>query len=104
MKLPERIIVGPYTYTMERVARLCNADHRRLLGEQDAGAFVIRLDEGLAPQRERVVILHELLHAIEDERTMDFSEEQVNQLAHALANLLLDNPDLTRLFLAEATQ
>jgi hypothetical protein len=104
MTLPNAIKVGAYSYTVEHVTRLCSADHQRLNGEHDPRVFVIRIDGGIPAQRERVVLLHELIHAIEDERTMNLTEEQVNQLAHALANLLLDNPDLTRLFLAEATQ
>lgn len=97
--LPAKIVCGAYTYKVRHVTRLTNGDHVRLKGQAAHGDGEIRLDRGMTFQHQRETLLHEVLHAVEEERSLDLTENAVNQLSHGLAATLIANPRLTRLFL-----
>lgn len=98
--IPEEIVVGIYRYRTEWAERLTSPDHVRLNGRCNTSDLVIKIDSSMEDQRILVTAVHELLHAIEDERGLDLEERDVNQLAFGITALLLDNPALTRLFLS----
>lgn len=95
----ETVRVGQYTYRVKEVERLTSDDHVRLRGDHNQNALEIRIDKDMDAQIERVTLLHELVHAIADERNLDLTEACVNQMSVGLAALLIDNPELTSLFL-----
>lgn len=54
-------------------------------------AQTIQIWDELTPSRRFVTLLHETIHAIEDDRQLDLPEETVDALARGLAAVLIDN-------------
>lgn len=44
------------------------------------------------PDKRRIILLHEVIHAIDNAHGLDLREEQVARLAECLAQYLRDNP------------
>lgn len=101
MKLPDAIKCGAFVYRVRHKKRLCSSDHDRLKGQARHNDLEIRLDKGMRFPHQRETLLHEVLHAVDVDRGLELSEDAVHQLSVGLAAVLLDNPDLTRLFLVE---
>lgn len=57
------------------------------LGQCDASSAEIFVQEGLAPGVEKRILLHELVHAIDDALGLGLSEEQVAALGAGLASI-----------------
>ena len=54
----------------------------------------VRIAHGLKHQIERHVVMHELIHIIEDSFGIGLKETQVQALATPLARMIADNPHL----------
>lgn len=54
----------------------------------------VRIAIGLKPPIERHVVMHELIHIIEDTFGIGLKENQVQALATPLARMIADNPHL----------
>lgn len=92
--LPDRVIVGPYVYTILHVAPADESDAGETLSDQ----LIIRITPDLPQPRARATLFHELLHACMDlignPLTSEQEEDLVNRLAPALVDLLDRNPAL----------
>lgn len=89
MTLPARVKVGPLTYTIKAVADLPD------LGLCDDEKATILIRAGLPREVERVVLWHELFHAMMYALGYrKHSERMVDGLAYQLALLLADNKEL----------
>lgn len=89
MPLPDSLRVGPYLFRREYAhpAEVTGDDGRQVNGTCDCSRQLIVIAAGLQPDRERVVKLHEVLHAIWFERGLGdrASEERaVDALATGL--------------------
>lgn len=102
MKLPDAIKCGAFVYRVRCKKRLVSDEQERLYGQARHGELAILLDRGMHPANQRETLLHEVIHAVANERHLDLPEECVNQLSHGLAAILIDNPDFTAIFLADA--
>lgn len=76
-----------------------------LLGHYTSDQSLIVLNDSMAPERARVTIVHEALHALLDATGLDnllsdHEEDLVSRLAPTLLSFLRENPDL--LFYLEA--
>ena len=62
------------------------------LGECSVDTLTISVRDGLSPEKERLVLTHELVHAIEDVLGLKLREKQVEGLETGLYALIRDNP------------
>jgi len=108
MGFPERIELLGEVYTV-RLVEQPRSDEDPTGVNGDLWGYIhfkraeILVQDGATPQRQRVILLHELLHGIEIEEVMSISlsEKQVTRLARAIDGLFAQNPDLVRLYLPD---
>lgn len=98
---PSPIRIGGLDYEVKLWERRA-ADNSNAYGICDRETCVILIAEGLVPQREAEVLLHEVLHAAYDCAGLnairaDLSEERtVGTLTHQLIAIWRDNPKLVQ--------
>ena len=97
-KLPKEIKVGPYIYQILLKDNIRDDGDRKCFGICVHHEHVIMIDVLCPEDRARVVVIHELLHALMELVGLDkeaYKEEEiVVALAPALTMLLMDNPTL----------
>ena len=64
------------------------------LGECSVDKLTVSVRDGLPPEKEKLVVVHELIHAIEDVLGLKLKESQVEGLETGLYALIRDNPSL----------
>lgn len=72
-----------------------------LLGHSKQTDTELHVRDGMPADRERAILWHEILHAVESDAGISLTEEQVRAMAAGLFAVLRDNPDLTRYLLEE---
>lgn len=87
------IKVGPVTYDVVYSTDAPHLDGVVADGVIDADRAVITIDASLSRERRAVTIWHELIHAIEVDRSMVFTEREVDAIARGVVSILIDNPD-----------
>jgi hypothetical protein len=88
MNWPKSIRIGPYTYSVSFKKRVTTKDH---YGEILFKPQTITIKEGLSDERTLTVLVHEILHGIDEVIGVELSENQVTYLANALVALWHDN-------------
>src|SRR5262249_9512432 len=99
MKPPRKIKVGPLDITVVMAAKGLKVHGDDVWGAYTPREFKIEVEKGQTPSRERVTLIHELLHAIYTETGLkvgDDEEKIVSLFASSLCMVLRDNPDLVR--------
>ena len=107
MKIPANIKVGSITYDIHLVDKIVptDADGKELQlevpegyiaeihGQQNTKNSTISIVRGCGKQYERVVALHEVVHAVLENAGFEFHDEGVvNALAYGLYNVIQENP------------
>lgn len=89
--------------TRPQVIRVLGANYqvvskklRGAYGMHYFGKCLIQIAPDLAHDREREVLVHELVHAVDEAMQSKLSEEQVEKLGVGLYALLSDNPELVK--------
>lgn len=98
---PKTVKVGPVNYTVRSYENLAGDDGKALWGHCNHTSLEVALNNGVAKDFERVVLMHELLHGIYHLSGLPDSEQEeqvVNSLAPLLVLLLRDNPKLVEYF------
>ena len=98
--LPKKIKIGHLSYQVKYVKDLRNDEGSRLYGQHRPSDQIICLDADLSLEREKEVVLHELLHAIwcHYQLPKDNEERYVECIGNGLATIFADNPKLRRFF------
>ena len=91
MSTVEQVKVGALTYVVKFGA--CS-DTEDWNGVCRYNALQIRINDSMSDRRQGSTLVHEVLHAICDERAVKLTEEQVETLANGMTQVLRDNPDL----------
>lgn len=89
MRLPETLVVGAHTYRVVQDARLYQETTHS--GECDTFHHEIRIASPMPETETLKVFIHEIIHAIEDERDVTLTEDQVVGLAGGLAAVVIHN-------------
>lgn len=110
MNCPNHIVIGPIIYNMrfeslEAVKEVVNDaigfDEER--GNLESVKFegcisyqdsIISIRKNMDKRYTKVVVLHELMHAISTQYNADLTEKQCDTLAYSLLQLIDDNPFL----------
>lgn len=98
LRFPENVRVGALDYKVKRWTPQA-AENTRALGLCDRDTCTILIKEGMAPQKEAEVLIHEVFHAAWDGAGLNLdeypSEERtVNGLGYTWLQVLRDNPEL----------
>lgn len=104
MKLPEKVLIDDVEYKIKEVShrelQLSNEDLKgEFWGDTRYKPASIRICEGMAEDEAKITLVHEIIHAILQERGFDQQnndEAMVDGLAHALRMLAKQNPELIR--------
>lgn len=73
-----------------------------VLGEHDQMKGEVRVTGGLPHDEERETLLHELIHAIDEQIGIGLTEKRVRQLSVCIYALVRDNPGLAKYLSAKA--
>jgi len=73
-----------------------------LLGQSKHTDAELQVRSDMPHDRERLILWHEIFHAVENEAGFEFTEGQVRTMAAGLFAVLRDNPALTAWLLEEA--
>jgi hypothetical protein len=100
MRLPTKLVIGPFEYTI-KLKNHIEVDGNGCYGSHDARKQVIRLRRKNTDDRMRETLMHEVLHALSCRDGLGLDEETVQTLGTGLAEVLVNNPVMTRMY-AEA--
>lgn len=96
--LPKSIKVGPYNYKVGEVVGLISEENDEVLGYCRPYEQIINIEKNSTSERKKVVIIHELLHAMFEVINTDLAGDKEEQLITVLSpvfySLLRDNPKL----------
>ena len=94
MSLPTEVFVAPHRIRFFYVEELKDEEGDVIFGQYDPFALHIQILKKMGPTRTAEVILHEVLHAIQDASPFVGGEEEdaVQSLAPAIIRLMQDNP------------
>ena len=73
-----------------------------LLGQAKQRDTELQVRADMPADRERAIVWHEILHAVESDAGIELPEEHVRAMAAGLFAVLRDNPALTAWLLEEA--
>ena len=93
MKRPERVKVLGRRFV---IAYTKDTLEDGSMGECDVAGHKVTIREGLEPDIERTIIIHEFFHVISDLMGLNLSEKQVEGLETGWYALVRDNPGLAR--------
>lgn len=104
MKLPEKVLIDDIEYKVDEVSnkelQLTSEDLKgNYWGDTRYKKASIRVCEGMAEDEVKITLVHEIIHAILQERGFDQQnndEALVDGLAHALRMLAKQNPELIK--------
>lgn len=99
MAIPEKVRIGPITYTVSEVHNLCDEDGtgkmELLYGNIDYGLSTIAIGEQLSGDIKLVALFHEVVHGILHQAGIfEHPESLVKALSFGLVGLLRDNSEL----------
>lgn len=97
MKAPSEIKVGCHKI---KVIYKPSSEVKGYLGLCDADSNVIVMRKNLEHTKHREVLLHEVIHAIDENYGLKLGEEKVNNLAQHFYSLLSENKEFVK-FLME---
>lgn len=84
---PRKVVVGAHTYKV-RLSKI------KQLGCCDYDTQVLKLRPGMEPDKDKEVLLHEVLHACGYPTLCGKDEEFVDAIAPVLLQVMRDNPQL----------
>lgn len=91
--IPDQITINGVPFKVEQIEDL-TLEGKPHFGVYDPRNFRIQVDAALPSERQRVTLLHEVLHAVADDRNLELGEHTVDQLAKGLYAVLASNPGL----------
>ncbi len=88
-----KIKIGARKYNVTPVEDISSAGEP-LLGAVNFNTGEVFIRKGLSREQTMDTVLHELLHAVAEERDVSLSEKATTQLASGLLAMFVDNPRL----------
>jgi len=97
LEIPEKIKIGGLKYDVEYAEKMIY-ENRQTYGHIDQEMCKIQLDKTLkCEQSLKQTFIHEILHGICFDRNIDMGDKEediVDQLAHGLLQVIIDNPGI----------
>lgn len=97
--IPNNVKIGPRTFIVRFVDNLVDIEGtQRLNGHILYDKATIKIDTGLALVSQRLTLIHEIVHGIADYLDVDMSEKDVSLMANGITAMLMDNPEVVKMF------
>ena len=96
-----KIKIGYLYYKIIEVPYVDTDGASVLNGEVNHDKLHIQIRESIPNAKKREVILHEILHAIADNSTINLDEDQIETLAVGLSSFLIDNLEYVKRIIKE---
>lgn len=95
MKMKAKI--GSTKYPIEFVEEILDPDGRKMDGEGCESGGYIKVGKGSCLERQREVVLHEVIHLIADHTgNGDLKEEIIEALSYGIFDFIRENPDIVK--------
>lgn len=101
MRIPKSVKVGNIEYKIEITDETLVVNNHVCTGRIEYYKQVIKVSKDLETDCRFQTFLHELVHAIDEDRDIDLDEKKTEMLARGLAQVLKDNQDM---FVADKPQ
>lgn len=99
MLIPNNVKIGPRTFRVQFEENLLDIEEtQRLNGHILYDKAVIKIDSRLALVSQRLTMMHEIVHGIADYLDIDMSEKEVSLMASGITAMLMDNPEVVKMF------
>lgn len=99
MFIPNNVKIGPRIFIVRFVDNLVDIEGtQRLNGHILYDKAIIKIDTGLALVSQRLTLIHEIVHGIADYLDVDMSEKDVSLMANGITAMLMDNPEVVKMF------
>lgn len=90
-----KLVIGPWVYDVVSRTGLRH-DDEEVVGLTDHDALTIYVDSNLPGDRWLTTLWHELIHALDFDRSINLTEDQVDSLANGIVRLGKDNAEVLR--------
>jgi hypothetical protein len=91
LKIPKKINVAGVNYRVKLHHPVISPTGEAVWGFVNFGTCVIEVDSKLAPDKQKSVLMHEIIHAIDDAVGLEFSEEVTDRVAVAVVDVITRN-------------
>ena len=94
MQIPHTLKIGGKKFKVRSVKNLSDKDLHggsELLGKADINKCVIYLSKNMGSEKEKEVILHEIMHVVDTDFNLNLGENKVNLLAIEILRIITDN-------------
>lgn len=90
--IPKKIKIGPITYKVIEIDDMNKVmESQTAVGSVDFVKSEIRLYSGLSHDKKWAVLMHEIIHAIDENFSLDFNEATTDRVAVGVIDVLLTN-------------
>ena len=101
MAIPNKVKIGAVTYEVILAEKPILKGNNKAMGCIDFDNSTIEVDISTqSPQMAQQTFLHELVHGMIQDRQINLKDDEeavVNQLANAIHQVIVDNPDIFKL-------
>lgn len=97
----KNINIGKLKYKLEFYDKIFNEDDDELFGHILYGDQKIKISRICGKTRERICILHECVHGLDDQYGFGFNEDKVRQVATLLYDFMVDNKELVKYIIGD---
>jgi hypothetical protein len=94
MSRPTTVKIGAHHYSVTYHDLIYDKDEQQeYLGRCSYPDLAMTIKEGRAPSQLAETFLHEAVHAISNDRKLNLTEQEVDQIAAGVLGMMVDNPD-----------
>lgn len=100
---PTSIRLNGVTWQIRAMTRVefLTEERDNLIGQCKHDSTTLQIASESPINRQRAVLWHEIVHAVEGDAGLSFTEEQIRSMASGLFSALRNNPDVARWLLEE---
>lgn len=92
MKLPKELVIGDSIWTVKSVRKIqFNERKRETIGLNDPSTQEILIKTGMSPKERLTTLIHEIIHAFEDEYDVEIGHEIIEKIEDGVAQFFIDN-------------
>lgn len=91
LPLPSSVKIGPYRYRLVLKKHITTDDGKDLYGWIRHTPQTIHVQSGMSPSRTLAILMHEVLHGVDEAVDSGLTEDQISRLAPLLADVLAVN-------------
>lgn len=91
MKTPKRLNICGIPYKVEEQRAVIAPDGQAVWGHIDFGKCLIRIDKNLSSDKKVAVLMHEIVHAIDEAVGIGLDESNTDRLAVAFLDVIKRN-------------